>query len=156
MSELSVEQKATNFETMKHIDCVRRFMKVLTDQLTWRAFDHDKSKLDTPEVDLFTEFTPKLAQTTYGSPEYAEALKGLKPALDHHYANNRHHSEHFKNGIDDMNIIDLIEMFVDWKAATLRQKDGNLRKSIEINAERYRIGPQLVKILENSMDLFDK
>jgi len=154
--ELTLEQKATNWETMKHIDTVRMFMKLITDKLTERAVEHDKSKLAFPEVEMFTEYTPKLAQTTYGSPDYAEFLKQLKPALDHHYANNRHHTEHFKNGISDMNIIDLIEMFVDWKAATLRQKDGNLRKSIEINAVKYNIGPQLVKLLENSMDLFDK
>lgn len=30
-----------------------------------------------------------------------------------------------------MNLIDIVEMFCDWKAASERQLDGNLLKSIE-------------------------
>jgi len=44
----------------------------------------------------------------------------MKPALEHHYALYRHHPEHFQNGIDDMNLIDLVEMFADWKASSER------------------------------------
>jgi len=154
--KLNKEQKATNFITMSHIDRVRHHINSITINLLKRGEEHDQSKLDTPEVELFTEFTPKLANSTYDSDEYKQFLKDMKPALDHHYARNRHHPEHFKNGVDDMNIVDLIEMLCDWKAATERHNDGNLRKSIEINANRFNLSPQLVKILENSMDLFDK
>ena len=31
---------------------------------------------------------------TYGSDEYKACLTEMKPALDHHYAANRHHPEH--------------------------------------------------------------
>jgi hypothetical protein len=79
----------------------------------------------------------------------------MKPALDHHYAKNRHHPEHFKNGINEMNILDIIEMLADWKAATIRHNDGNLRKSIEHNAKRFGIDTQLTRILMNSMDVFE-
>ena len=48
----------------------------------------------------------------------------FKPAIDHHYANNRHHPEHWPNGINDMTLMDLIEMLADWKAATARNKNG--------------------------------
>lgn len=79
----------------------------------------------------------------------------MKPALDHHYAKNRHHCEHMADGINDMNLIDVIEMFCDWKAATLRHNDGNLRKSIEHNAKRFGMQSQLVKIFENTVDIVD-
>ena len=138
------------------VDVARSFLNDIVFALLRRGMEHDKTKLYEPEVDLFVKYTPELAKCHYGSPEYDTALKGLKPALDHHYGNNRHHPEHFKAGVKDMNLVDIIEMMCDWKAATLRQKDGNLRKSIEINAERFKINPQLVRILENSMDLFDK
>ena len=104
-------------------------------------------------MELFTEYTSKLADVTYDSDEYKEYLGKLKPALDHHYANNRHHPEHHKNGIDDMNLIDIVEMICDWKAASERHNDGNIRKSIEINANRFGISPQMVKIMENTADL---
>lgn len=156
VKSLTAEQKATNFDTMQHIETVRKMMLKLIIQLMYRAHEHDQTKLAEPEVDLFVKYTPELAKCHYGSPEYQTALAGLKPALDHHYGQNRHHPEHFKNGINDMNLIDLIEMIVDWKAATLRQKDGNIRKSIELNMNRFGISPQLAKIMENTIELFEK
>lgn len=120
-----------------------------------RAEDHDSTKLESPELEGFAAVTPKLAKSTYGSEEYNSFLKELKPALDHHYSRSRHHPEHHKDGINDMTIIDLIEMLADWKASTIRHRDGNLKKSIEINQNRFNITPQLTAILENSIDLFD-
>jgi hypothetical protein len=116
-----------------------------------RAREHDQSKLSDPELSTFVEMTPKLAASTYGSDEYKKFLAEMKPTLDHHYAKNSHHPEHHKDGINDMTIIDLIEMLCDWKAATMRHNDGNIRKSIEINAKRFNIDSQLTKILENTV-----
>lgn len=150
---LSQEEKATNYETFRHIERVRNLLNTCIVELLKRGELHDQSKLVEPEVSLFTEFTPKLASSTYGSEEYDGFKKAMKPALDHHYANNRHHPEHHKHGINDMNLIDLVEMLCDWKAASERHNDGNIRKSIEINANRFNISPQLVEILENTADL---
>ena len=143
-------------ETQKHIELVRKFIRLFTDKLTTRGVDHDKLKLKSPEVDIFTEFTPKLAETTYGSDEYKEFLEQMKPALEHHYANYRHHPEHFVDGVNDMNLIDLVEMICDWKASTLRHNNGNLLKSIEINAQRFGMSEQLTQILVNTAKLFDE
>jgi hypothetical protein len=152
---LTVEEKATNFETMQHIHTVGHYVNEIIHQLLERAENHDSSKLDSPEVEAFTEYTSKLKSSTYGSQEYNGFKEAMKPALEHHYAKNRHHPEHFPDGIADMTLIDLVEMFCDWKAATLRHHNGNLLKSIEINAERFKISPQLKQILENTAELFD-
>lgn len=152
---LTTEQQATNYATMRHIEQVRRFLTTFIKELLDRAEAHDQSKMAPPEVGPFTEFTARLAASTYGSPEYEDFRKQMGPALDHHYAKNRHHPEHFRDGINDMNLVDLIEMFCDWKAATLRHHNGNLRKSIEHNANRFGLSPQLVRILENTADLVD-
>ena len=142
--------------TILHIENVRKYIKILTDKLTTRGINHDKSKLEDPELELFVEYTPRLADTQYGSDEYKKCLEGLRPALEHHYAVNRHHPEHFADGIKDMNLIDLCEMMADWKAATLRQKDGNLLKSIEYNCERFGIDNQLKHILLNTAKVIDE
>jgi hypothetical protein len=155
-AELTLEEQATNFQTLKHIMRVRDILALFASQLLERGSVHDQSKLERPEVELFTEWTPRLAASTYGSAEYEAMRKELAPALAHHYAKNRHHPEHWKNGIADMNLIDLIEMFCDWKAATERHHDGNLHKSIEKNAGRFEMAPQLVKIFENTAKLFDE
>ena len=154
-SNLTLEEQATNAATSEHIRTVQKFLHLVVKDLLDRADAHDQSKLERPEVELFTKYTPMLASCTYGSAEYQQLLKDLKPALDHHYAKNSHHPEHYKNGISDMNLLDLVELFCDWKAATLRHNDGNLRKSIEHNANRFGISPQLVKILENTAAMFD-
>lgn len=142
-------------ETRKHINDVRGYVVMIIDALEKRAYEHDRSKLDSPEIDLFAELTPVLAGLTFDSDEYKESLEKLKPALDHHYAKNRHHTEHFPNGIEGMNLVDLIEMFCDWKAASERQHDGNLLKSIEVAAKRFKLPPVLVAILKNTVDLFE-
>ena len=143
-------------ETQKHIENVRKYIRFVIDKLETRGVKHDASKLESPEVELFAEMTPKLAAVTYGSEEYKEALGKLKPALEHHYASNRHHPEHFVNGINDMTLIDVVEMFCDWKASTLRHNDGNLLKSIEINAERFNMDGQLKQILMNTARMLDE
>lgn len=147
---MNTDHKATNFDTMRHIERVRNLLNEVVAQLLRRGELHDQSKLESPEVEAFTEYTPKLAASSYGSPEYDGFRKAMKPALDHHYAHNRHHPEHFKGGVNDMTLIDLVEMLCDWKAASERHNDGNIRKSIEKNAERFGINPQLVRILENT------
>lgn len=150
---LKQEEEATNFHTFRHIERVRNLINRCVNVLIRRGETHDQSKLEEPEVSLFTEYTPKLAACTYGSEEYNGFREALAPALDHHYAKNRHHPEHHKNGIDDMNLIDLMEMLCDWKAASERHNDGNIRKSIEVNADRFNMSPQLVRVFENTVDI---
>jgi len=150
---LSEKEKAVNYETFRHIERVRNLLNICVVELLKRGQLHDQSKMASPEVELFTEYTEKLAGTTYGSTEYDEYKAKMKPALEHHYANNRHHPEHFKNGVEDMNLLDIVEMLCDWKAASERHHDGNIRKSIEINANRFNLSPQIVKILENTADV---
>ena len=135
---------------------MQKFLTFMALEIDSRGDIHDKSKLEEPEFEVFCEYTAKLATSTYGSEEYKTFLKEMKPALDHHYQNNRHHPEHFENGIDGMNIIDLIEMLCDWKAATMRHNDGDIRKSIELNTERFNLSPQLKNILLNSVCLFEQ
>lgn len=144
------------YETQKHIEKVRKYIRFITDKLTTRGVNHDAVKLDTPEVELFAEYTDVLKNLEYNSPEYKENLSKLSVALDHHYANCRHHPEHFQNGINDMNLVDIVEMLCDWKAASERQHNGNLLTSIEQNASRFKMTDQLKQILLNTAKLLDE
>ena len=135
----------------EHIHQVRSNIYAFVQDLLQRAHNHDQSKLESPELEIFGENTPKLAQVEYDSPEYKALLEEVRPAIDHHYANNRHHPEHWPDGINDMTLVDLMEMLADWQAATLRNKNGNIRKSIEANAKRYKMTPQLRQIFENTV-----
>ena len=145
----------SNLQTVFHIMEVARNLNFFAKSLLDRADRHDQSKLEDPEAEAFAEVTEKLSGVTYGSAEYDKYRSELGDALAHHYSNNRHHPEHYKNGIRDMNLVDLVEMFCDWRASSMRHNDGNIRKSIEHNAKRFDIPPVLASIFENTADLFD-
>lgn len=137
-------------DTIPHILRVSQLLEDFRDDFFDRATEHDKTKLLPPEKDLFDEFTPKLKALTYGSDEYKVCLEALAPALAHHYANNSHHPEHYPNGIAGMDLLDVVEMLCDWKAASERHADGDIFKSLEINRVRFSIEPQLFEILMNT------
>jgi len=141
-------------DTIRHIENVRKFIRFVTDKLTTRGVEHDRLKLKPPEVDIFTEYTPRLAESTYGSEEYNSFLKEMDVVLQHYYANCRHHPEHFERGINDMNLVDIVEMLCDWKTASMRHNDGNLLKSIEVNARRFGYDDQLKQIPINTAKMF--
>lgn len=190
----------SRIETYKHIQTVQKFLGRVIDSLLHRQEVHDQSKLVSPEVEVFDEYTSKLATSTYGSDEYKSYLAGMKPALDHHYAANSHHPEHYRwycaacgksfsgsqapvkdwgegeihrfcprcvgdgsviweaelmdkpdRGILGMSLLDLTEMLCDWKAATMRHNDGDIRKSIEINQKRFGYSDELKQILLNTL-----
>lgn len=152
----SNEQKySTMVKTFEHKQMVWKFVGILVKKMLDRAISHDNSKLESAEVDLFAEYTEKLAGCTYDSPEYKEFLKQLKPALDHHYASNAHHPEHHLNGIKDMTLVDLVEMLCDWKASSMRHNDGNILTSIEKNQDRFGYSNELAQIFKNTIKLFE-
>jgi len=141
----------TMVETYKHKYSVNVFINEIIFELQQRAISHDNSKLGDYEIDIFTEFTPKLSGCTYGSEEYKGFLKEMKPALDHHYSQNKHHPEHWENGIKDISLVDLIEMICDWMAATMRHDNGDIMKSIEINKDRFGYSDELAEIFRNTI-----
>lgn len=139
-------------DTIAHINRVQDLLNLSAENLQYRGRVHDESKLVEPEKSTFDVCTLKLKSMAYGSDEYKAALAELKPALDHHYAANSHHPEHYTNGVDGMSLFDVMEMLMDWKAATERMKNGgDIRRSLEINRERFKLSPQLESILANTI-----
>ena len=139
-------------ETLKHIYTVRRYLARVLADLTERLINHDDTKLESPEWETFQRVTPQLAACTYGSDKYKAFLAEMKPALEHHYAAHRHHPEHFEDGMLDMNMLDMIEMLCDWKAASERHNDGCVWRSIEINQKRFGYGDELKRVFRNSAE----
>lgn len=150
-----MDKYETMVETYKHKQLVGTLMMQLVEKIQKRALNHDNSKLEDPEVEIFAEYTPKLAGCTYGSEEYNQYLKEMKVALDHHYAVSRHHPEHFPDGILGMDIVDLLEMICDWKASTMRHNDGNILTSIDKNQVRFGYSTDLAQVLKNTAKLFE-
>ena len=137
-------------DTLTHIMRVRELLDLVSTELTNRGLNHDASKLGAVEKPYFDEYTPKLASLDYGSEEYNQSLKELNVALTNHYGTNSHHPEHYANGVNDMTLFDIIEMFFDWKAATERHETGNIYESIAHNKDRHGISEQMCNIFINT------
>lgn len=138
-------------DTLAHINKVRDLIEDIENNIILRKIYHDGSKLKSPEKEMYDEFTPKLRGMTYGSDEYKACLEEMGVALKHHYQENTHHPEHFDNGVTGMSLMDLLEMLADWKAASMRHADGDFKKSLEINKERFQISDQLAEIFLNTV-----
>lgn len=138
-------------DTLDHIGKVQARIAEIVSALRRRGYEHDASKLEEPEKAGFDVLTFKLATLVYGSDEYRAALEEDKPTIDHHYAVNSHHPEHYPNGIAGMSLLDVIEMLCDWKAASERTKQGSIAQSLDHNRTRFQIDDQLAAIIENTV-----
>ena len=144
----------STLDTMRHSRRVDQLLLQVIGALQDRVTRHDLSKMEPPEKAVFDRITPLLKASTYGSEEYKRSLADMGEILVHHYNSNRHHPEHYKDGIAGMTLVDVIEMLVDWKAATERHDDGSLARSLTIQEERFGIEPQLMALLTNTAVAF--
>lgn len=138
-------------DTLRHKKGVLAKMKHLAETLKYRGEVHDNSKLESPEKEIFDQNSNKLESMTYGSEEYQRNIEQMKIALDHHYQHNRHHPQHFENGILGMNLIDICEMLCDWSDSVGRTKNGNIYESIELNQHKFGYSDDLKQILKNTV-----
>lgn len=145
----------SELDTLKHIKRVSTLLSEAGMELIRRGNIHDESKLSGVEKEGFDKWTPLLSGAKYGSDEYKNFLTELKVSLEHHYKHNSHHPEHYEAGIEGMNLFDLLEMILDWIAATERTKDGNIYTSIKYNKDRFHMSEQLVSIFNNTADWLD-
>lgn len=141
-------------DTLRHIRRVNELMGNVASEMIRRGIVHDASKLIEPEKSGFDRIGGlKLSGMAYGSEEYRACLRAEKPTIDHHYKVNSHHPEFYGNGVEGMSLFDLTEMLMDWKAASERMANGgDIRKSIEINTGRFKLSPQVVAILLNTVE----
>ena len=141
------------------IDFISEFRKIkyrFVEAMIKRGVKPDTSKLEEPEFSYFKRIVSLLKTREFGSPEYQQDLSDLGPALEHHYKNNRHHPEHFENGVMDMTLVDILEMFADWIASSQRSKEGDARESITRCCERYGIDLQLKFIFINTLNALNE
>jgi hypothetical protein len=114
-----------------------------------RLLVHDASKLRQPELDGFVALHDIFRRHGYGSPEYVASL--ASGTVQHHYAANDHHPEHYPNGVQGMSLMALMEMLADWKAASERYQDP-AHARLRLNLARFGIGDELAAILKNTLD----
>lgn len=143
-------------DTRAHIANVQRHMQAFATLLNTRSLEHDISKLEEPEKSILHQNTEEYKRYRIGSQEYEAHLKKVKIALDHHYAMNSHHPQHYKNGVAGMDLLDIVEMFCDWMVACREHGDGDIVHSILENKKRFGYSDELAQILINTSVRFRK
>ena len=138
-------------ETILHVSEVSENIETIASELRKRGIAHDRTKFQSLEFDAFVSTRDKFKKANYGTPEYQECVDIVKPAVDHHHANNKHHTGFHANGINDMTLVDIVEMIADWKAAERRSPDKKLVDTLDYAFSKYGIGVQLGRILKNTM-----
>lgn len=148
MTEMQAKSLA---DTIAHIKAVQGFLSDIIAALDLRLSAHDESKLREPELSGYAGLSEALKGLAYGTPEHRAAFAPFKPIIKHHYLHNDHHPEHFQNGINDMDLLQIIEMLADWKAASTRHS-ASLTETIGTTIERFGISEQFALIIRNTID----
>lgn len=143
--------------TKEHIVKVRDNMSIFNKVINVRGLKHDLSKITSDiEYDNYRKVIMTLKKEKTGSQEYNKARESIKPAVDHHYENNEHHPEHFKDGISGMNLIDLIEMMSDWQAVNDEVPGRDLKPWIRKCKDKYNMSDDLFNVFMNTADFLSE
>jgi hypothetical protein len=148
--EVTPEDKYNEI-TQEHCEAVAQLTDVVTAKLHRQAVLHDASKFAEPEMSGFMQIMPEFKKMEFMDEAYKKALSS--DTIQHHYTHNRHHPEHFPNGISGMTLVDLVEMLCDWVAAKKRySKEPFCAADIQKQVQRFNIEPQLAQILINTFE----
>lgn len=146
------EAKATAGRiTREHKERVCDLMNMAAGIISVRGFHHDDSKFDDAEIGPLSNLQAIIVTegpAAFGSAEYERRRDFLAPMLKHHYAKNSHHPEHYSDGVNGMCLFDLMEMFLDWKAAS--ERGGESEMSITEACRRFDVSPQLEAVFKNT------
>jgi hypothetical protein len=139
---------------VSHRADVRANIDVFRDELGERAHKHDMSKFGDEEFYALADILKMVkrdGKVDFGTPEYERRKALIEPMTRAHYAHpdNKHHPEHFADGVSAMDLIDLVEMFCDWKAAG-EARNASGKMSLEGAMTKYHFSSQLKDIFRNT------
>lgn len=145
-----MEQIETEEYIKEHISRVRRHIDTFIQLLIRRAENHDKSKLEEPELSWWKEMD-KEPRYPYGSEEYKQKIKRWNKVFKHHYKYNRHHPEHYEYGVSEMTLIDIVEMMCDWLGYKDTTTVTEALKVCDEQMARYDISEELRQVIFNTL-----
>lgn len=145
-----MEQIDTEEYIKGHISRVRKHINTFVQLLLKRAINHDKSKLEEPEISWWKEMD-KEPRYPYGSEEYKQKIKRWDKVFKHHYKYNRHHPEHYDYGVSEMTLVDIVEMMCDWLGYKDTITISEALKVCDEQMKRYNISDDVRQIIFNTL-----
>lgn len=145
-----MEQIDTEDYIKGHISRVRKHINTFIQLLIRRSINHDKSKLEEPELSWWKQMDQE-PRYPYGSEEYKEKTKRWDKVFKHHYQYNRHHPEFYENGINDMTLVDIVEMMCDWLGYKQTISITEAMNVCDEQMKRYNIANELRQVIFNTL-----
>lgn len=145
-----MQQNNALIPVIMHIRAVQELLAVMAVDLQARALTHDQSKYTKEELPL-AYAKSRLDSLEYGGEEFRAAIEELKPAVQHHYAHNSHHPEHYPHGWAGMTLLDMLEMMCDLRASL---PNADYFDVLDAHAEKHGIPKDVVLLMKNTaMDI---
>lgn len=145
-----MEQIDTEEYIKGHISRVRKHINTFVQLLLKRAINHDRSKLEEPELSWWKEMD-KEPRYPYCSEEYKQKIKRWDKVFKHHYKYNRHHPEHYDYGVSEMTLVDIVEMMCDWLGYKDTITISEALKVCDEQMKRYNISDDVRQIIFNTL-----
>lgn len=131
-------------DTLMHVAEVQERLEDMIHDLRKRGLCHDRTKFQELEFDTFCRTRPRFKGVKFGTPDYDAVVEEAREAVEHHHHHNRHHTTYYDGGIEDMNLLDVLEMLADWRAAARRSKGQSFEESLPKAFERYNV-PEVLR-----------
>lgn len=143
-------QKSTMQFIREHRNFVQEKLLKIVRELFNRAEDHDKSKLKEPELSGWLAMD-KEPRYKYGTPEYFDKRERYKWVFEEHYKHNRHHPEYWKGFFNEMDLVDFLEMIIDWCSYKENISMDEMIQIVTENCERFNFPPLMKDLAINTL-----
>lgn len=120
--------------------------------LLQRANIHDNSKLVGPELELLSSIYGN--QNAFLNPNII-LTENEKIIIEKHWANNRHHPEHFTD-VSQMSELDILEMVCDWYARSLQYETDFLEFVKTRQETRFKFPEIIFKKIFEYCEILEK
>lgn len=135
---------------------VNTLMKRVSNELRKRGSRHDNSKFSGLEASLGDMYHNEYAKINVLTPSKADVddyVNKTQAATIEHYKLNDHHVEHFEHGLNDMDLIQIIELVCD-SLAHLKERghtDSECVREIERQFINYGASNDIIDVVKNTV-----
>lgn len=134
----------------EHRALVHDKLATVSREINTRARRHDQSSLSGTELRIYKEHFDELQKYPIFDPRRDIVLSKMRVAIAYHHEANDHHPEHFTNGIDDMNLLQLMEFVADVMSQS-EQNGIDVYEILPLLKDQYDISNQLYQVILNTV-----
>ena len=158
MTQPLSDDMLTLLTIMRHRNMVNYALNEMADELRTRGRVHDLSKLQYDEFVGYIGINVAARQYEFGSDELKAAIAEQGDSVRLHYRRNQHHPEWYDSP-DSMTLMNVIEMVIDWWAASMAyggNSKGDVRRSRDEMYKRYEFSEGQRWVIDQMVDWIER